>query len=321
MYTTRPTLARKRGEGGAVTDRLAAGVIGLGSMGMGAALSLTRAGLPTLGLDLRPQAMDTLSQAGGIACRDAADLAARADVVFVYVVNAAQTDAVLFGEGGAVAAARPGTVFVLCATMAPADAERLCGQLAAAGMAAIDAPVSGGAAKADAGEISMMAAGPAAAFDRAAPALDAIAATVFRLGESPGAGARMKVVNQLLAGVHIAAAAEAMVLAASWGMDLAEVHRVIQSCAGTSWMFANRGAHIVDGDYAPRSAVDIFVKDLGIVTGAAGDSGAPVPLSDTALALFRQASEAGMGRLDDAAVALLLARQAGVSLPGDEVAK
>ena len=92
---------------------------------------------------------------------------------------------------------------------------------------------------------------------------------------------------------------------------------MIQSCAGNSWMFANRGAHVVAGDYAPRSAVDIFVKDLGIVTDAARAAGMPTPLSDTALSLFRQASAAGMGRLDDAAVALLLARQGGRPLPGD----
>lgn len=297
--------------------RSATGVIGLGSMGMGAALSALRAGLPVIGLDLRPEALATLTAAGGQAATDAADLGARSEVVLVYVVNAAQAREVLFGPGGALAAARPGTVFVICVTMQPADAQDICARLAQAGMLAIDAPVSGGSVKAAAGEISMMAAGPAAAFDRAAPVLEAISATVFRLGEEPGAGARMKTINQLLAGVHIAAAAEALALADAFGMDLAEVHRVIQSCAGNSWMFANRGAHVVAGDYTPHSAVDIFVKDLGIVTDAARGAGAPTPLSDAALELFRQASAAGMGRLDDAAVALFLARQGGRRLPGD----
>lgn len=297
--------------------RPATGVIGLGSMGMGAALSALRAGLPVIGLDLRPEALATLTAAGGQAATDAADLGARSEVVLVYVVNAAQAREVLFGPDGAVAASRPGTVFVICVTMQPADSQDICARLAQAGMLAIDAPVSGGSVKAAAGEISMMAAGPAAAFDRAAPVLEAISATVFRLGEEPGAGARMKTINQLLAGVHIAAAAEALALADAFGMDLAEVHRVIQSCAGNSWMFANRGAHIVAGDYTPHSAVDIFVKDLGIVTDAARGAGAPTPLSDAALALFRQASAAGMGRLDDSAVALFLARQGGRRLPGD----
>lgn len=298
-------------------DKIVVGVIGLGSMGMGAALSSLRAGMPTLGLDLRPEAISAFRAEGGIAATDAADLAARADVVLVYVVNAAQTREVLFGKGGAVAAARSGTVFVICVTMQPDDAVDICNHLTEAGMLAIDAPVSGGSVKAMAGEISMMASGPSEAFDRAAPALDAISATVFRLGDQPGAGARMKTINQLLAGVHIAAAAEALALANGFGMDLAEVHRVIQSCAGNSWMFANRGAHVVEGDYTPHSAVDIFVKDLGIVTDAAQAAGMPTPMSDTALSLFRQASAEGMGRLDDSAVALLLARQGGRRLPGD----
>lgn len=293
-----------------------AGVIGLGSMGMGAAVSLLRAGIPTQGLDLREEARAAFADAGGTLAPDAAALGRASDVVLVYVVNAAQTREVLFGDAGAVPAARPGTVFVICVTMEPAEAVDICGRLEQAGMMAIDAPVSGGAAKAMEGEISMMASGSETAFQHAAPALEAISATVFRLGATPGAGARMKVINQMLAGVHIAAMAEAMVLAASQGMDLDEVHRVIQSCAGNSWMFANRGAHVVEGDYTPRSAVDIFVKDLGIVTRTAGASGAPAPLSHTALELFRQASGAGLGRRDDSAVALFLARQAGVKLPG-----
>ncbi|MDO5603627.1 MAG: NAD(P)-binding domain-containing protein [Paracoccus sp. (in: a-proteobacteria)] len=295
-----------------------AAVIGLGSMGLGAALSLARAGIGVAGCDLRPEPLARLTAAGGRAAADPADAARDADVVFVYVVSAAQTAQVLFGPGGAAGAAAPGTVFVLCATVEPADAEALCARLADAGMAVIDAPVSGGATRAEAGEISMMAAGDPAAFERIAPALGAISAKVFRLGDEPGAGSRMKLINQLLAGVHIAAMGEAMALAGRMGMDLAEVHRVIQDCAGNSWMFANRGEHVVAGDYAPRSAVDIFVKDLGIVTGAAGAMGACVPLSQTALEMFRDASAAGMGRRDDAAVALLLARRAGVVLPGDD---
>lgn len=295
-----------------------AAVIGLGSMGQGAARSLLRAGIETAGCDIRPEAAAALADAGGRAAATPAQAAAGADVVFVYVVNAAQSDAVLFGKDGAAAAAVAGTVFLLCATMPPADAERLAARLADAGMLAIDAPVSGGSARAASGEITVMASGPAAAFDRAGPALDAVAARVFRLGERPGDGSRMKMINQLLAGVHIAAAAEAMVLAASQRMDLAQVLEVISTCAGTSWMFENRGPHIVAGDWTPHSAVDIFVKDLGIVTGAADAAGCPVPLSQTALDLFRAASDAGMGRLDDAAVARVLARRAGVALPGDD---
>lgn len=295
--------------------QLETAVIGLGSMGLGAALSLARAGLPVRGLDLDPAPMAELAQAGGHPVTSLAQAATDADVIFVFVVNAAQTRAVLFGPDGAVAAARPGTVFVLCPTMPPVDAVAIATELSAAGMLAIDAPVSGGAAKARDGAISIMASGPAHAFDRIQLALDAIAARVFRLGDTPGAGSRMKLINQLLAGVHIAAMAEAMVLAAKSGLDLAQVQQVIAECAGNSWMFQNRGTQVVTGDYTPFSAVDIFVKDLGIVTQAAQDLGSPVPLADASLALYQAASDAGLGRQADAAIAKILAQRAKATLP------
>ncbi|MDS9466729.1 NAD(P)-dependent oxidoreductase [Paracoccus sp. MBLB3053] len=296
-------------------SNLSAAVIGVGSMGLGAALSLARAGFHVRGVDLNPAPLAELASAGGIPAPTPAEAATDVDVLFVYVVNAAQTRAVLFGEKGAVSTARPGTVFVLCPTMQPDDAVAIATELSAAGMVAIDAPVSGGAAKAREGAISIMASGPSDAFARIEPALDAISARVFRLGEEPGAGSRMKLINQLLAGVHIAAMAEAMVLAAKSGLDLRTVQDVITECAGNSWMFQNRGPQVVSGDYTPFSAVDIFVKDLGIVTEAAQSLGSPVPLADASLALYRAASEAGLGREADAAIAKILAERAGAKLP------
>ena len=295
--------------------RLATAVIGLGSMGLGAALSLARAGFDVRGVDLAPGPMAELAAAGGQPVSTPAEAATDADAIFVYVVNATQTREVLFGPNGAVAAARPGTVFVLCPTMTPDDAVAIATDLTKAGMLAIDAPVSGGAAKAREGQISIMASGPPEAFALIQPALDAIAARIFRLGDEAGAGSRMKLVNQLLAGVHIAAMAEAMVLAAKSGLDLATVQEVITECAGNSWMFQNRGPQVVSGDYTPFSAVDIFVKDLGIVTGSAHALGSPVPLADASLALYRAASEAGLGREADAAIAKILAERAGTTLP------
>ena len=298
-----------------MTD-LSTTVIGLGSMGLGAALSLARAGIPVTGLDLDPQPGRDLAAAGGRVATTAAEAVQDSDAVFVFLVDAAQTRRVLF-QGGAVAAARPGTVFVLCPTMPPDDAVAIAADLTTAGMFAIDAPVSGGAAKAREGAISIMASGPEQAFRRIQPALDAIAARVFRLGEEPGAGSRMKLINQLLAGVHIAAMAEAMVLAAKSGLDLATVQDVIAECAGNSWMFQNRGPQVVRGDYTPFSAVDIFVKDLGIVTDAAQALDTPTPLATAALALYREAAQAGLGRQADASVARILARKAKARLPGD----
>lgn len=296
-------------------NSLTTAVIGLGSMGLGAALSLARAGLAVRGLDLNTAPLAELAAAGGTAVATPAEAASGADVVFIYVVNAAQTREVLFAANGAVAAASPGTVFVLCPTMQPDDAVAIADQLTAAGMLAIDAPVSGGAAKAHEGAISIMASGPPQAFDRIASALDAIAARVFRLGDKAGPGSRMKLINQHLAGVHIAAMAEAMVLAGKSGLDLGTVHDVITECAGNSWMFENRSPQIVSGDYTPFSAVEIFVKDLGIVTQAAQSLGSPVPLADASLTLYRAASDAGLGREADAAIAKILAKQADLQLP------
>lgn len=297
-----------------MSEQLTAAVIGLGSMGWGAAVSLLRAGIATNGVDIRDFVLERFTAEGGTSYSSAGAASVEADVVFVFVVNGAQAEEVLFGKNGAVSTARPGTVFVTCVTMEPSRAIEIAARLGAAGMLAIDGPVSGGSAKALTGEMTIMASGAQAAFEKAAPALDAIASKVYRLGDHAGKGSQVKMINQLLAGVHIAAAAEAMTLGAKMGLDLAMLHEVIGECAGNSWMFGNRGKHIVDGDYTPHSAVNIFVKDLGIVTGEAGSH--PTPLSDAALALFKEAANAGMGLEDDAAVAKLLARKGGVTLPG-----
>jgi L-threonate 2-dehydrogenase len=300
-----------------VASNRSATVIGLGSMGWGAALSLLRAGFAVQGVDVRDDVLEAFRAEGGTPSRTPAE-AGPSDVVFVFVVNSDQARQVLFGEAGSVASARPGTVYLLCVTMAPSATMEIAEHLVQAGMQVIDAPVSGGHLKALSGEITVMGSGPDQAFEAAQHALDAVSAKVFRLGPEIGLGSKVKMINQLLAGVHIAAAAEALTLAAKLGLDLQTVYDVIRVSAGSSWMFENRGPHIVEGDYTPRSAVDIFVKDLGIVTGEAAQDGGAVPLSATALSLFKQASASGLGREDDAAVAKILATQSGIILPGME---
>lgn len=291
-------------------------VIGLGSMGWGAAVSLLRADIPTIGVDIAGDILARFEGEGGQTAATPAAAAKDADVVFVFVVNEKQTREVLFGEGGAVDAAKPGALFVLCVTMPPSSATQIAQDIIDKGMQVIDAPVSGGSLKAASGEMSIMASGSPEAFAIAKPALDAISAKVFRLGDEPGMGSQVKMINQLLAGVHVAATAEAMALGAGIGVDLETLYNVIRECAGNSWMFENRGAHIVEGDYTPHSAVDIFVKDLGIVASEAQANNFSTPMTATALALFKEASDAGMGREDDAALAKLLARKGQVKLPG-----
>ena len=290
-------------------------VVGLGSMGLGMAQSLLRRGLAVSGADVNAEAVRKLSDAGGSGCASAAQAARDADILVTVVVNAAQTEAVLFGDAGGAAVMKPGGVIISSATMSPDDARRLATKAQALGLHYLDAPISGGATKAAAGQLTIMASGTPEAFSRARPALDAMAATVYELGHEAGIGAAFKMVNQLLAGVHIAAACEAVTFAAKLGLDLPAVYKVITASAGNSWMFENRVPHILDGDYAPRSAIDIFTKDLGIVSDMGRKEKFPLPIAATALQMFLMTAAAGMGRDDDASVARMIAQVTGIALP------
>jgi L-threonate 2-dehydrogenase len=290
-------------------------VIGLGSMGYGAAVSLLRAGFEVSGVDVRDEVLERFAKDGGKPERSAAAGARGAEAVLTFVVTAAQTETVLFGDDGAAAAMAPGAVVIACATVPPLEAERIAAKIGEQGLLALDAPVSGGPIKAADGALTVMASGAAAAFDKAEPFLDAIAAKVYRLGDKPGIGSRVKMVNQLLAGVHIAAAAEAVALGMRAGLDPQRLFEVISDSAGSSWMFQNRVPHILDGDYAPRSAVDIWPKDLGIVLETGKALGFATPMAAAAHELFAKAAARGLGREDDAAVVKIYADNAGITLP------
>nr|WP_256985264.1 L-threonate dehydrogenase [Chromohalobacter salexigens] len=282
--------------------RARVGVIGLGSMGMGMATSLVDAGFTTWGCDLRPDARQAFDAHGGRAVATPAEMAAHVDIVVSVVVNAEQTREVLFGPQGVADGLAPGSVIVSCATCAPEAVVALGEELAARGLRLLDAPISGGAAKAAQGALTIMASGPDDVFDSVEDVLDALATKVFRLGDAMGQGSQVKLVNQLLAGVHIAAAAEAMAYGIRGGCDPRVLYEVITQSAGNSWMFENRVPHILEDDYTPRSAVDIFVKDLGLVHDTAHRDKFPLPLTSQALTMFTQASAQGHGGDDDAAV-------------------
>ena len=288
------------------------GLIGLGAMGLGMAQSLRRTGFDLRVFDVRPGVAERFAQGGGTACSSAAALAAACDVVVCVVVTAAQTEDVLFGSGGVAAAMCAGSVFVMCSTVDPNWSMALEARLEALGLLYLDAPISGGAAKAASGQMTMMTAGRAAAYARCGGALEAMATQVYKLGERAGAGSKVKIINQLLAGVHIAAAAEAMALGLREGVDPAALFEVITHSAGNSWMFENRMAHVLAADYTPLSAVDIFVKDLGLVLDMARNTKFPLPLSSTAHQMFMQASSAGFAKEDDSAVIKIFP---GIELP------
>jgi len=271
-------------------------------MGMGVARSLLRAGFAVHAYDVKKPALDAFAAEGGLACASPAELGGKCEVVLTVVVNAAQTEAVLFGENGALEAMKPGSVVLACATVSPQFAADLGRRIGEKGVLLLDAPLSGGAAKANSGDMTMMTSGPADAYAACEDVLGVIAGKVYRLGDAHGAGSKVKIINQLLAGVHIAAAAEAMALGLREGVDPDALYDVITHSAGNSWMFENRVPHILSGDYTPLSAVDIFVKDLGLVLDTARTSKFPLPLSAAAHQMFMMASTAGHGGEDDSAV-------------------
>lgn len=292
-------------------------VVGLGSMGLGAALSALRRGVPVWGCDLRPEARQALVQAGGQAVASVGELPP-CDLALVLVVNAAQTEEVLFGEQGLGARMRAGSVVVASATVDPTLPPRWQERLADRGVHLIDGPVSGGAKKAAEGQMTMMASGRPEAFAAAGDLLATFTGKVYRLGDQAGLGSTVKMVNQHLAGVHIAAACEAMALGLRAGADPRQLYEVICNSAGMSWMFQNRVPHILEGDYTPLSAVNIFVKDLGIVLDAARKMSFPLPLAASAHQLYLATAAMGHGAEDDAAVVKYYAALADLDLPGGE---
>ena len=293
-------------------------LFGLGSMGFGMACSLLRAGHRVYGFDIAAERVARLGEEGGSA-GTLGDIAA-ADAVMPVVVNAAQTEAVLFGENdnqGAVPHMKPGAVVISCATVAPDFAKRMEAACQERGVSYLDAPISGGSLKAAEGRLAVLASGSADAFAAAAPILPAISERVFNMGAQAGAGSVMKAVNQLLCGVHLAAMAEAITFGMKQGLPPARFLEVVAKCAGSSWMLENRAPHIIAGDYTPRSSVNIWLKDLRIVLDIAEDKDFQAPITAAALRQFAAAAELGLGEEDDAAVAKLYARNSNQRLPGE----
>jgi 3-hydroxyisobutyrate dehydrogenase-like beta-hydroxyacid dehydrogenase len=291
------------------------GVIGLGNMGMGAALNLLHKGHDVTGCELREDIRTAFATEGGKVVDSPAALPTDLEAVVVFVINAAQTEQVLFGENGCLARMQKGAVILCCATVAPAAAKSLGKQIEDAGFLMIDSPVSGGSVGARAGTMTVMGSGSDPAFAKAAPILEAISTKVWRLGNEIGVGSTVKMVNQLLAGVHIATAAEALALGIRAGADPETLYKVISESAGSSWMWQNRVPHILAGDDTPSSAVNIFVKDLGIVLDQARSLTFPLPMAAAAHQLFLAAAANGQGLKDDSFVIRVWEQLTGIDLP------
>lgn len=290
------------------------GVIGLGSMGFGVAQSALRAGHVVHGFDINPQQVERFLAEGG-ATGTIDDVAAQLDTVVIIVLNAAQTESVLFGPKGIAAKLRKGAAILSSATVAPdfaRDMEKRCHDL---GLHYLDAPVSGGVGRAASGELSVMSSGTDAAYEALGPTLDAIASDVFKLGDCAGAGSAMKAVNQLLVGVHIAACAEAMTFGMSQGIDPELMVDVISKSAGTSWALEHRGPKMATADYSVTSMINIWPKDLGIVQDISRSAQFSTPIASAALQVYLSAQGMGMGLEDDSAVTKVYAAQSNVTLP------
>jgi len=292
------------------------GVIGLGNMGMGAALNLLHKGHDVTGCELREETRAAFVAEGGKVVVTPDALPTDLESVVVFVINAVQTEQVLLGEKGCLARMRKGGVVLCCATVAPEAAKALGRKIEDAGFQMLDTPVSGGASGARAGTMTVMGSGSEAAFVAAGPVLEAISTKVWRLGDEIGVGSTVKMVNQLLAGVHIATAAEALALGIRAGADPETLYKVISESAGSSWMWQNRVPHILAGDDTPLSAVNIFVKDLGIVLDQARSLTFPLPMAAAAHQLFLAAAAHGDGLKDDSFVIRVWEALTGIGLPG-----
>jgi putative dehydrogenase len=292
------------------------GFIGLGAMGAPMAGNLLGAGHTVRGFDLRAAAVEALVAQGGVAASSPSEAAHDAELLLLMVVSGDQAEAVLFGADGAAAALKPEAIVFASCTQAPAQARRLAERLAAQGIAMLDAPVSGGVAGARAATLAVMCSGADDVFGRARPVFEATAKHIFHVGTEAGMGSTAKMINQLLCGVHIAAAAEAMHVAERAGVSLQTMHEIISLSAGNSWMWADRGPRMMQDDPPVTSAVDIFVKDLGIVLDQGKLARQGLPLSAAAMQMFLAASGLGHGAADDSQVIRAYRAMNGVKPPG-----
>lgn len=284
------------------TTRLRIGIIGIGAMGLPIARNLRSHGHAVMVRDIRAEAEQEARALGMQVCESPRALAQASEIVIVVVVDAAQIEAVLFGAAGVAGSHGGATTVMLCSTIAPHDTAAFAQRLAAHGIATIDAPISGGPARALAGTMSMMVAAPAATLASWRELLAQMAAKRFELGETIGDAAKAKLVNNLLAGTNLVAGAEALALAERLGLDGRRMFEIVNASSGASWIFEDRMARALADDFEPRAATHILTKDLGLATSLAAAVQQPTPLGDAALAKFRETVERGWAALDDAAV-------------------
>lgn len=286
----------------AVPEKFLVAVIGVGNMGGAMAANLLARGWPVHVCDVVPRRVRDLESLGALGRDNAAQAAIDSVAIVVCVVDAAECEQVLFGPDGAAAAMQPGQLVLLCPTIAPEDTESLAQRLAERGLAVLDAPMSGGPARARDGSMSLMVAGAEDVYRRFEPLLTDLSSRVFRISERVGDGARTKLVNNLLAGINLVGAAEVLAMARAMGLDAERTLDVIEQSSGQSWIGSDRMRRAIAGDYAPRAHMTLLEKDTRLAVQAATAAGFEGPLGAAAAAVFARASAAGLAELDDAAV-------------------
>lgn len=309
MQTIHSGTTATPGEGSIIGTGASIGVIGIGVMGMPMARRLLANGFEVGVRDLRDAVTDAAAGLGMAVAASAAELAARVRLNIVMVVDAVQIEAVLFGETGVVAglsqasaATSAQSTIMLCSTIGPADAASFAQRLAVHGIAMIEAPVSGGPLRALQGTLSMMLAGAPATLERVGLVLATLADRRFDIGTRIGDAAKVKLVNNLLAGANLVAAAEAMALGRRMGLEGRALFDVINQSSGASWIFNDRMARVLANDFAPRAALTLLAKDLTLAIALAESVGQPTPMGSAALAMFQRAIDTIGGEFDDAAI-------------------
>jgi 3-hydroxyisobutyrate dehydrogenase len=278
------------------------GLIGLGAMGRGVVMNLLGKGFDVVGFDVRADALDWLQRQGGTPSNSLQQLAEQARIVVCFVVNSEQTEQVLYGAGGLVGKLQAGSIVITCSTMDPSYVVGLAKRLEVDSITLIDAPVTGGAAGAATGKLTIMGSGEERAFEEVRPVLEAFGSRVYNLGLA-GAGSQMKVLNQLLCGVHLAVAGEALALARHQGLPMSTTLEILSGGAAGSWMLSDRGPRMVAEDFDHvTSAVDIFVKDMSLVLDSTREARFPAPIAHAAYLAFIEATARGLGAKDDSAV-------------------
>lgn len=290
------------------------GFIGLGIMGKPMAARLVRAGFPVVVHNRSPAAAEELAAEGAQAAGSPREVAERSGVVITMLPDSPDVEAVVHGDDGVLAGARQGMLFIDMSTIAPATTRALHAALAERGVAAVDAPVSGGEQAAIDGQLSIMAGGDEDAIARAAPVFEELGKATTQIGPA-GAGQVAKAANQIVVALTIQAVAEALTLARKAGVDPARVRQALLGGFAQSKILEVHGERMLEGRYEPGFRVELHRKDLAIALQSAREEGVPLLATAQVAELLNALIAQGSGALDHSALAMLYERLSGADEP------